>query len=507
MAKVSLGREGYYVKLVREDYYQEGGEPPGKFLGKGAERLDLAETSINQGDKRLYDLCRGVNPHDKSVLRQGATTERIYRTSDGKEDVHKPVCAYDFTLSAPKSVSVLWGSADSEFRKKVEHCHFKSVEAAANYLEDRFSFTRSGHAGSIREKGDPIFAAFQHSVSRETEPNRGADPQLHTHLLMLNVVLREDGRGGALDSRGLYNVQHVLGGIYRESLKHELSKELNLQFIAKPLDKGVSFEVKGVPQELCREKSSRRQQIEKEILSTDTASQVQAKVLETRRPKQKNVISRDELFAGWRRDSLAQGFDANHLIESRLKARHFRLENERSERLAKDLKKVISAVRSEEYRLTREKHLDKIDQRYRRALARGQQQQQSFNRKMLFLYATHRISRSQYRQHTQPERFPKSKLGIHLAYAAHRISKSQQLYLLHQHGHSTKGHEPKSKLALTWAYATKRISEVQYLTFMAKNGHFRAKTPEQIPSESKQINSQRDTVNRSQQEPKRDRDR
>jgi conjugative relaxase-like TrwC/TraI family protein len=478
MAKVSLGREGYYVKLVREDYYQQGGEPPGKFLGKGAERLSLTKTSINQGDKRLYDLCRGINPHDKSVLRQGATTERTYRTSDGKEEVHKPVCAFDFTLSAPKSVSVLWASANRDLREQIEQCHSKAVETAAKHLEYRFSFTRSGHAGAYREKADPIFAAFRHSVSRETSPDRSADPQLHTHLLMLNVVLREDGRGGALDSRGLYNVQHTLGGMYRESLKDELSREFNLRFVAKPLNKGVSFEIEGVPESLCQEYSSRRQQIEKETLPTDTASQVQAKVLATRQPKQKDGVSRDELFAGWRRDSLAQGFDANRLIETRLKAKDFRVENKRIETLSNDIDKVISAVRLEKYRLQRQKHLDKIASRFCRASARSQKQHKAFQRKMLFLYVTHKISRSQYRRYTEFERLPTSKLGIHLAYAAHRISKSQQLYLLHQHGHETKGQEPKSKLALRWAYATKRLSEVQYLTLMSKYKHLQAKNLE-----------------------------
>ena len=35
------GREEYYLNLAREDYYVAGGEPPGRWLGQGAEALGL----------------------------------------------------------------------------------------------------------------------------------------------------------------------------------------------------------------------------------------------------------------------------------------------------------------------------------------------------------------------------------------------------------------------------------------------------------------------------------
>lgn len=41
IAALSGGQGNYYLALARDDYYLKGGEPPGQWLGKGAERLGL----------------------------------------------------------------------------------------------------------------------------------------------------------------------------------------------------------------------------------------------------------------------------------------------------------------------------------------------------------------------------------------------------------------------------------------------------------------------------------
>ncbi|MEO1718295.1 MAG: relaxase domain-containing protein, partial [Planctomycetota bacterium] len=38
---MSSGQQSYYTQLAREDYYLEGGEPPGQWRGQGAEALSL----------------------------------------------------------------------------------------------------------------------------------------------------------------------------------------------------------------------------------------------------------------------------------------------------------------------------------------------------------------------------------------------------------------------------------------------------------------------------------
>lgn len=41
ISKMASGQYKYYTGLAKEDYYTKGGEPPGQWLGKGAQRLGL----------------------------------------------------------------------------------------------------------------------------------------------------------------------------------------------------------------------------------------------------------------------------------------------------------------------------------------------------------------------------------------------------------------------------------------------------------------------------------
>ena len=52
------------------------------------------------------------------------------------------------------------------------------------------------------------------------------DPNLHWHVVLLNLLTREDGTTGALDARALFrpHMKMALGALFRA----ELSKELGL---------------------------------------------------------------------------------------------------------------------------------------------------------------------------------------------------------------------------------------------------------------------------------------
>lgn len=63
---MSMGQEQYYTLLAREDYYLEGGEPPGMWLGHGAEALGLAGGLVNR--EHLTNLFRGWSPDGKDPL-------------------------------------------------------------------------------------------------------------------------------------------------------------------------------------------------------------------------------------------------------------------------------------------------------------------------------------------------------------------------------------------------------------------------------------------------------
>src|SRR5208283_3934222 len=77
--------------LRRSDYYIDGQEVPGQWHGKGAERLGL---SGEVQDPEYVALCDNLHP---------VTGEQL---SPRNKDNRRP--GFDFTFSAPKSVSVLY---------------------------------------------------------------------------------------------------------------------------------------------------------------------------------------------------------------------------------------------------------------------------------------------------------------------------------------------------------------------------------------------------------------
>ena len=104
--------------------------------------------------------------------------------------VSRRVPGFDLTFSAPKSVSVLFGIGDDALRGAIQDAHDRAVVDALAYVEREAGVTRRGAGGAVVIAGRGLIgAAFRHRTSR------AGDPQLHTHVLVANLVL---GYGWAL---------------------------------------------------------------------------------------------------------------------------------------------------------------------------------------------------------------------------------------------------------------------------------------------------------------------
>jgi conjugative relaxase-like TrwC/TraI family protein len=329
------GREYYYVKLGKDDYYTNEKDPQGVFYGRGANRLGLDGQEIEHNDLRLKKLFQGINPTNGDTLRKGAYTVKEYKQyvytnpESGKKQIFKSkaqipdelkaavttekklqkgVIGYDNVFSAPKDVSVLWSQADNELRNTIHSLHKEAVKESISYLED-VCYTRRGTNGVKHEQADGIFATFHHTTSR------ALDPQLHSHVVIINSGFTKNGKTGALDGKRILNARYTAGMIYQNHLRGALEKQLGIVTYDRPFssDKGTSFGIEGLSAEAKWHFSKRALAIEKRITPTMTGNEIRAEVLKSRNPKQHN-IDHGKLFMQWKVAGIKHGINVNKIL-------------------------------------------------------------------------------------------------------------------------------------------------------------------------------------------------
>ncbi len=272
----------YYLALHAEDYYFNGGEPVGRWIGAGARHLGLVG---KVEPDQLRKAIEGYAPDGRKLVQNAGAWDR-----QG---------GWDLTFSAPKTVSVLWANSPEHVQRKIQELHFLAIQAALDYLERHVAHTRVGAGGVTRVPADMVASCFEHGTSRSH------DPQVHSHLVVINVGVTAGGSTGALHSKDLYRAKMRAGAIYRMQLAHGLRTELGLSL----RQERSWFEVEGVPQELTETLSKRRKQVVERLgeMGYETAA---AAAIATLRTRGKKVVAppRQELFAMWREECLEHGF-------------------------------------------------------------------------------------------------------------------------------------------------------------------------------------------------------
>lgn len=288
LAALEPGKAQYYVDTVAsgvEDYYTGAGEAPGRWIGQSSERLGLTG-EVDGND--LHAVLASLDP---------ITGERLTRAQAAPK-----VPGFDATFSAPKTVSLLFAPGSPEVADEVRAAHDLAVERTVQVLEDETARARRGKGGLTQIEAEGFVAtAFRHRTSR------AGDPQLHTHVLVANVVCsREDGRWSALDARPLYGWAKTAGYLYEAQLRAELTRRLGVEW-DRPIN-GIS-DVVGIHREVVWEFSQRRQQIEHHFDERNHTSGRAAQVAAyaTRQAKDPNVTA-DDLGPVWRRRAEAMGF-------------------------------------------------------------------------------------------------------------------------------------------------------------------------------------------------------
>jgi conjugative relaxase-like TrwC/TraI family protein len=302
-----------------EGYYTNEHETAGRWLGRGAAALGLEGGLEAEGEAQFKELLAGRLHGEqiaKAVMRNEPVMERVLT-----KDVR--VAGYDVTLSAPKSISTIAAMTDQVVTQSLQRAHNLATHDAMGLLEQLSARAARGHHGdgqsAPRIATDGFIAvAFDHTTSR------ALDPQIHTHVVVMNLVHGEDGRWSALDSRTLHRQATTASYLYQHLLRAELTRELGVEW--GPIERGVA-EIVGVPKGVRDEFSTRRAQIVAKLDGSDATAGLRgrAKNLAARaaclatRPAKRHV-DEESLRQDWIRRGTAKGFgpaEAERLLQAK----------------------------------------------------------------------------------------------------------------------------------------------------------------------------------------------
>jgi conjugative relaxase-like TrwC/TraI family protein len=295
-------------------------------VGRGGADLAVDPPLMRQVDAAAARLDEGraaTLPADvigPVAAAAGLDPVALYRRVDGSDvytkalrfagrqvDVRRP--GLDVTVSAPKSVSLLYGLGDPAIASAVRAAHDVAVGEVVTYLQRHAATGARGHQGqgklAPRVGSDGlIVAAFEHRTSR------AGDPQLHTHLVIPNLVRGVDGRWSAMDTAQVYRHARTASSLYHAVLRGELTRTLGVGWTA--VSRGIA-EIDGVPRPVIDTFSKRRAQVVTALVERGTSGPkaAQAACLATRPAKTHEPA--ETLRGRWYAEAVAAGFDPDRL--------------------------------------------------------------------------------------------------------------------------------------------------------------------------------------------------
>lgn len=286
LSRMVLKSAGAASKYYRQADYYTGNEKEDRaasfWMGKGAERLGLSGAVD-------YDTF-------KSAL-EGALPNGTILSGRGPDSPHRP--GWDFTFSAPKSVSVAALVLGDE---RLIDAHEHAVRETISFIEENYADIRFQQLPAPTD--NLLVAGFTHATSRE------GDPQLHTHSVILNASEREDGRWVALHGDRMNHVTLVFGSHYQSVLADSTTR---LGYgISVDREKGT-FEIQGIPDSVLGLFSKRREDIKSHMEANDLhgAEGAQVSALLTRPNKSRDG---ETLRDRWLRELIDAGLRPENIL-------------------------------------------------------------------------------------------------------------------------------------------------------------------------------------------------
>ena len=213
----------------------------------------------------------------------------------------------DLTFSMPKSASIL---ALVSGDRRILDAHLAAVKSTMSQLvEKQFAESRNyerSRSGEPQKTGNLVYALFAHDTSR------ALDPQGHIHAVVANLTRDPKGTWKALWNGEIWKNNTTIGQFYHAAFRAQLQK---LGYETEAAGKHGSFEIKGVPPEVIKEFSQRREDIltKVEELGISSPKGQDRVTVNTRDPKLA-VEDRAGLIQSWQDRSAQLGFDGKALI-------------------------------------------------------------------------------------------------------------------------------------------------------------------------------------------------
>ncbi|MBU2765567.1 relaxase domain-containing protein [Acidithiobacillus ferrivorans] len=245
---------GHEKEAAAVEYYSGSGQQqPSFWTGQLADKFGLdTNKPIQQSD--LIALLEGKLPDGTDISGRAGDM-------DGKRRM-----GTEINFSAPKSFSLLVAAADPELRTELLQMWDDSVRDGLAYVESDIASARYGKGGKERAMAGKVIAAvYRHEDARPVDGH--TDIHIHSHAALINVV--EDRNGGYRSIDLDFGEQNVRMETADMIMKSRLSEKLERAGISIVRTKD-GFEVAGITKEQIYESSSRKQQIDEQLIQDGT---------------------------------------------------------------------------------------------------------------------------------------------------------------------------------------------------------------------------------------------
>jgi conjugative relaxase-like TrwC/TraI family protein len=238
----------------KENYYSERGEVNGNWSGRLAEEWGLKGEVTSEQYARLV---AGQDPNTGEQLIRFVPSREAVNNYGEEITTSEHRAGWDATFSAPKSVSLAALVGDDE---RVRIAHRESVEKALEVFEGYLQARGGGNKPAITA-GKMIAAQFEHTAARPDHETGYAAPQVHTHVVIMNLTKTEEGKIRSVQPLELYRSQQYATAMYRTHLAEKLQA---LGYQIEVDQRTGAPEIRGFSKEYLQESSPRRKEVRKE---------------------------------------------------------------------------------------------------------------------------------------------------------------------------------------------------------------------------------------------------